>query len=73
MKVMTIMGTRPEMIKMWSVLRKLDELIKREIKISVKIPEDPMTAVVRGCGVILENLPKLRDILISTEELEPPK
>ncbi|MFH0987574.1 MAG: rod shape-determining protein [Patescibacteria group bacterium] len=56
-----------------SLLRKLDELIKRETKISVKIPEDPMTAVVRGCGVILENLPKLRDILISTEELEPPK
>jgi len=26
MKVMTIMGTRPEMIKMWSVLNKLDEL-----------------------------------------------
>ncbi len=26
MKVMTIMGTRPEMIKMWSVLRKLDSL-----------------------------------------------
>ena len=26
MKVMTIMGTRPEMIKMWSVLKKLDTL-----------------------------------------------
>ena len=26
MKVMTILGTRPEMIKMWSVLKKLDEL-----------------------------------------------
>ena len=26
MKVMTIMGTRPEMIKMWSVLKKLDML-----------------------------------------------
>src|ERR671914_1050317 len=26
MKVMTIMGTRPEMIKMWPVLKKLDEL-----------------------------------------------
>lgn len=26
MKVMTIMGTRPEMIKMWSVLKKLDSL-----------------------------------------------
>ncbi len=26
MKIMTIMGTRPEMIKMWSVLKKLDDL-----------------------------------------------
>ena len=26
MKVMTIMGTRPEMIKMWAVLKKLDDL-----------------------------------------------
>lgn len=26
MKIMTIMGTRPEMIKMWSVLKKLDAL-----------------------------------------------
>ena len=26
MKVMTILGTRPEMIKMWSVLKKLDKL-----------------------------------------------
>lgn len=26
MKVMTMMGTRPEMIKMWSVLKKLDKL-----------------------------------------------
>ena len=25
MKVMTLMGTRPEMIKMWSVLKKLDK------------------------------------------------
>src|SRR3954470_1250011 len=26
MKVMSIFGTRPEMIKMWSTLKKLDEL-----------------------------------------------
>ena len=26
MRVMTIFGTRPEMIKMWSTLKKLDEL-----------------------------------------------
>ena len=56
-----------------SLLRKLDELIQKETRISVKTPEDPMTAVVRGCGIVLENLPKLREVLISTEELEPPK
>lgn len=56
-----------------SQLRKLDELIQRETKIKVVIPEDPMTAVVRGCGVILENLPKLKDVLVSSEELEVPK
>ena len=27
MKVMTLMGTRPEMIKMWSTLQKLEILI----------------------------------------------
>ena len=26
MKVMSIFGTRPEMIKMWATLKKLDEL-----------------------------------------------
>ena len=26
MKVMTIFGTRPEMIKMWGVLKKLDDM-----------------------------------------------
>ena len=37
MKVMTIMGTRPEMIKMWSVLKKLDSLNLRH---SGKYPEN---------------------------------
>lgn len=55
------------------LLRKLSELIQKETKISVKIPEDPMTAVARGCGVVLENLSKLKEVLVSTEELEVPK
>ncbi len=56
-----------------SLLRKLDKLIEQETKIPVKVPEDPMTAVARGCGVVLENLPKLKDVLVSTEQLETPK
>ncbi len=56
-----------------SLLRKLDELIKRETKIPVKVPEDPLTAVARGCGIVLENLNQLREVLVSTEELEVPR
>jgi len=56
-----------------SLLKKLDKLIEKETKIPVKVPEDPLTAVARGCGIVLENLPKLREVLVSTEEMEAPK
>lgn len=56
-----------------SLLRRLDELIARETKIPTKIIDDPMTAVVRGAGLVLENLDELRDVLVGTEYLEPPK
>jgi rod shape-determining protein MreB len=56
-----------------SLLRKLDELIKKETKIPVRVPEDPLTAVARGCGIVLENLNQLKDVLVSTEEIEVPK
>jgi len=41
-------------------LRGLDQLLEQETRIPVKIAEDPFTAVVRGCGVILEDLEKLK-------------
>ncbi len=56
-----------------SLLRGLDLLIQEEVKIPVKIIEDPMTAMVRGAGIVLENLDRLSETLAGTEELEPPK
>jgi len=56
-----------------SLLRGLDTLIQKETKIPTKIIEDPMTAVVRGEGQVLENLDELEKVLVETEELEPPK
>ena len=50
-----------------SLLRGLDALIAEETKIPVKLAEDPLTAVVRGTGVILEDVDSLRDLLASTE------
>jgi len=46
------------------LLRKFAELLAAETKIRVRLAEDPLTAVVRGTGVILENVEKLRDTLI---------
>jgi rod shape-determining protein MreB and related proteins len=56
-----------------SQLRGLDELIAKETRMPVKTVEDPKTSVVRGAGMVLEDLDKLREVLIETKELEPPK
>ncbi|MBZ1348321.1 MAG: rod shape-determining protein [Candidatus Nealsonbacteria bacterium] len=56
-----------------SLLKGLDILLKKETKIPVKTIEDPMTAVVRGAGMILESIDQLKEVLVETEYLEPPK
>jgi len=56
-----------------ALLRKLDTLITKETKIPTKIIDDPMTAVVRGAGLVLENLDQFHDLLVEKEYLEPPK
>jgi rod shape-determining protein MreB len=56
-----------------ALLRGLDTLIAKETKIPTKIVEDPLTAVARGAGLVLENLDELEEVLVETEELEPPR
>ena len=54
-----------------SQLRGLDTLITKETKIKTRVVEDPMTAVARGAGMVLENLDDLAEVLVETEGLEP--
>ena len=56
-----------------ALLKGLDVLINKETRILTKIIDDPLTAVVRGAGMVLENLDELREVLVNTELLEPPK
>lgn len=49
-----------------ALLRGLDEAIAEETKLFVKIVEDPLTAVARGCGFVLEGVEQLKSILVST-------
>ena len=56
-----------------SLLRGLDTLIAKKTKVATKMIDDPLTAVVRGAGIVLENLDELNEVLADTEFLEPPK
>ena len=55
-----------------SLLKGLDILIQEEVKIPTKVVEDPMTAVVRGAGMVLENIDRLHDVLIDTDDIGAP-
>lgn len=47
-----------------ALLKGIDKLIMGETKIPTKIIDDPLTAVARGTGIILEDLEGLKDLLI---------
>lgn len=51
-----------------SLLRGIDELISHEIKLPVKIVDDPLASVARGCGFVLESLDKLKEVLVETSK-----
>ena len=55
-----------------SLLRGLDKLVARETQMPVRLAEDPLTAVVRGCGVVLEDLDNLKEVLVSPQYRERP-
>jgi len=50
-----------------ALLRGLDKLINEETTMPVKVAEDPLTAVVRGCGIVLEDIDALKEVLVSTQ------
>ena len=54
-----------------ALLRGLDHLLERETKIAVRVADDPLTAVARGTGAILEDIEKLHEVLVDIEDDEP--
>lgn len=50
-----------------SLLKGLSKKIEEETLIPVHLCEDPLTAVVRGTGIILEDLDNLRTVLVDTD------
>lgn len=55
------------------LLRGLDKLIAEQTEIPVKVMEDPLTAVVRGAGIVIEDLDRLKEVLIENEYEKAPR
>jgi len=61
-----IMGSGIYIVGGGALLAGLDVLLSAATRMKVKIIEDPLTAVVRGGGIVLENLDTLREVLADT-------
>ena len=53
-----------------SMLKDLDVLISKETKMPCKIVDDPLTSVVRGAGIALENIETLSEVMSKDNEEE---
>jgi rod shape-determining protein MreB and related proteins len=56
-----------------ALLRGFDKLVAEETGMPVTVADDPLTAVVRGTGIVLEDLESLKDVLVLTEFEQIPR
>lgn len=49
------------------LIRGLDKLVANQTEMPVRMMEDPLTAVVRGVGIVLEDLEILKDVLVEDQ------
>lgn len=56
-----------------ALIRGLDDLLSEWLKIPIYVAADPLTAVARGTGIILEDIDAYEDILIQNDNELPPK
>lgn len=56
-----------------ALLRGLDTLVAKSTETKVYIADDPLTSVVRGTGLVLEDIETLKDILLPSEYQRIPR
>lgn len=50
-----------------ALLKGLDLMLSRETKMPVHVADDPLTAVARGTGLVLEDIDALKEVLVPTQ------
>lgn len=53
------------------LIRGLDKLVANQTGIPVRMMEDPLTAVVRGTGIVLDDMEHLKEVLIEDQQKRP--
>ena len=56
-----------------ALLPGLGELLQRVLKIPVFVVEDPLSAVARGTGVILDDISFYKEVLVGNQDELPPR
>jgi rod shape-determining protein MreB len=56
-----------------ALLRGLDVMLQDVLKIPIYVAEDPLTAVARGTGVILDEFDYFREVLLNTDDTSVPR
>lgn len=56
-----------------ALLRGLDVLLFNALRIPIYISEDPLTAVARGTGVILDDFESFQEVLVNTDDTSVPR
>jgi rod shape-determining protein MreB len=51
-----------------ALIKGLDVLLAETLKIPVTVAEDPLTAIARGAGIILEDLDRYQSILLESQD-----
>ena len=54
-----------------ALIKGLDALLIETLQLPVTVAEDPLTAIARGAGIILEDLDRYRAVLIESEDGSP--
>lgn len=56
-----------------ALIKGFDLLLQSSLKIPIYVAEDPLTAVARGTGVILEEFDSFKEVLLNTDDTSVPR
>jgi len=56
-----------------ALLHGLDTMLFNALKVPIYIAEDPLTAVARGAGVILDDFENYKEVLVNTDDISVPR